>query len=65
LAEEPATTLFLRLCLVRHAVLPRWLGNTRNFPSQRQPAEAEPAKAELSQEGTRTSANLAAVVLAW
>src|SRR5438445_6846892 len=48
----------------RRAYLPRRLGNTRDLPTQRQTAEAEPADAELAQIAARASADLAAVVLA-
>src|SRR5207302_10385599 len=44
--------------------LPARLRNPRNFPTQRQPAETQAANAKLAQVAARTSANLAAVVLA-
>jgi len=43
---------------------PRRLRNPRNFPAQREPAEAQAANAELAQKCARPSAQLAAVVLA-
>jgi hypothetical protein len=45
-------------------VLPGRLRNPWNFPAQRQLAEAQAADAELPQKSARTSAQLAAVVLA-
>src|ERR1051325_3804094 len=44
--------------------LPGRLRNPRNLTPQRQPAETQAANAELAEERARTSANLAAVVLA-
>src|SRR5581483_11307804 len=48
----------------RGRVLPRRLRNSRNLSPQRQPAETQAANAELAEIRTRTSANLAAVMLA-
>jgi hypothetical protein len=50
--------------LVTNDALPRGLRNPRNFPAQRQLSEAQAADAELPQVSARTSAQLAAVVLA-
>jgi hypothetical protein len=44
--------------------LPGRLRNPWNFPAQRELAEAQAANAELAQKGARTSAQLAAVMLA-
>src|SRR5581483_245476 len=44
--------------------LPGRLRDARNFSPQRESTEAQAANAELAQVGARTSANLAAVVLA-
>src|SRR5579872_2711598 len=47
-----------------HTALPRRLRNPWNFPAKRQLPETQAANAELAQKSARTSAQLAAVVLA-
>src|ERR1700731_3833215 len=49
---------------LRRARLPRRLRNSGNFATQGQAPETQAAQAELAQISARTSANLAAVVLA-
>src|SRR5882672_9599240 len=70
--EEPATTYFqpglgypaLALFARMGDLLPGRLRNPGNFSPQSQPAETQAANPELAQISARTSAELAAVVLA-